>query len=107
MILANIENEHNKKFFKMGVSTNMGIIDSVKSYFRSFILAWFIGFFGVLTFIKDLFMPCYRLIFAKRHPIFVRTPEDRFASMSKLGYRFHSKYLELPLGSGPNDKLPR
>ena len=107
MIFADIENKHNKIVFKMGVSRNMGIVDSIKSYFRSITLAWFISLFSVLAVIKDLFMPWYRLIFAKRHPVFVRTPEDRFASMSKLGYRFHSKYLELPLGSGANDKLPR
>ena len=52
-------------------------------------------------------MPWYRLFFAKRHPVFIRTPEDRFSAMSKLGYDFTSKYLELPLGSGSSDNLPR
>ena len=107
ILYADIENDHNRIVLKMGVSRNMGIMDSIKVYFRSFILIWFIGLFSVLTVIKDILMPWYRIVFAKRHPVFVRTPEDRFTSMSKLGYRFQSKYLELPLGSGANDKLPR
>ena len=52
-------------------------------------------------------MPWYRLFFAKRHSIFIRTPEDRFLAMPKLGYGFTSKYLEIPLGSGSSDNLPR
>ena len=107
LVYADIENDNNKIVLRMGVSRNMGIMDSIKSYFRLFILAWFIGLFTVLSTIKDMFMPFYRILYSKRHPVFVRTPEERFASMSKHGYRFQSKYLELPLGSGANDKLPR
>lgn len=56
----------------------------------------------VANFIKTLFMPMYRLFFASRHPVLVRTPEEKFisADLENLGYNFTSKYLELP-GHGP------
>ena len=57
--------------------------------------------------LTQIFMPWYRLFFAKRHSVFIRTSEDRFSAMSKLGYDFTSKYLKLPLGSGSSDNLPR
>ena len=60
ILYADIENDHNRIVLKMGVSRNMGIMDSIKVYFRSFILIWFIGLFSVLTVIKDILMPWYR-----------------------------------------------
>ena len=79
----------------------------IKKIIGSCIVFILIVTFTILNFWKDLFMPIYRLIFARRHAVFIRTPEERFASIPGLGYTFTSKYLELPLGSGANDNLPR
>ena len=74
---------------------------------RSILLVWVIVTAYCLNLCKDVLMPFYRLFFAKRHPLFVRTPEHRFKTIPELGYPFTSKYLDLPLGSGGGDKLPR
>ena len=106
IVSVDIKNDSNK-ILKMGLGLPKRIIENIKSYFRSLFLAWFIGFFTFLTVLKEILLPWCRILFAKRHPVFVRTPEERFNSIWKLGYRFQSKYLELPLGSGAKDKLPR
>jgi hypothetical protein len=43
-----------------------------------------------------------RFMFAARHPVLVRTPEERFteAGLEDLGYNFQSNYIELPFGGG-------
>ena len=79
----------------------------IKKTLISFLLLLVIILLNVLNIFKEIFMPWYRLFFAKRHSVFIRTPEDRFSAMPKLGYGFTSKYLEIPLGSGSSDNLPR
>ena len=86
---------------------NKGIMNSITKFTVSCIMFCLIVTFTICNFWKALFMPIYRLFFARRHPVFIRTPEERFASIPSLGYPFTSKYLELPLGSGANDNLPR
>ena len=82
-------------------------LPAITKALRSIILVWLIVTAYFLNLCKDVLMPFYRLFFAKRHPIFVRTPEHRFKAIAELGYPFTSKYLDLPLGSGGGDKLPR
>ena len=99
MNMANVHNE----------SMESGFIHTIKTFFGYIVLFGMVLAVTVSNFVKEIFMPIYRIAFSKRHPVFVRTPEDRFikAWLDKLGYRFTSKYLELPLGSGANDNLPR
>jgi len=67
------------------------------------------GLFTVLAFWKDLFLPLYRLAFATRRPVVVRTPEDRFvgASLDEQGYNFISNYIRVPFGAGRTGDRPR
>jgi len=67
------------------------------------------GLFTVLTFWKELFLPFYRLAFATRRPVVVRTPEDRFvgASLDEQGYNFVSNYVRVPFGAGRTGDRPR
>ena len=82
-------------------------LPAITKALRSIILLWLIVTAYFLNLCKDVLMPFYRLFFSKRHSLFVRTPEHRFKTIAELGYPFASKYLELPLGSGASDKLPR
>ena len=82
-------------------------LPAITKALRSIILVWLIVTAYFLNLCKDVLMPIYRLFLAKRHPLFVRTPEHRFKTIDELGYPFASKYIELPLGSGASDKLPR
>ena len=95
----------------MGVNSktgeNEGILNGIKKFIGYGIVFGLIVTFTIFNFWKNLLMPIYRLFYAKRHAVFIRTPEEQFASIAGLGYPFTSKYLELPLGSGANDNLPR
>ena len=81
--------------------------NSPKIIIKTLVIVVITVFINVLNILKEILMPFYRILFAERHSGFIRTPEDRFKAMPKLGYPFTSKYLELPLGSGANDNLPR
>ena len=80
---------------------------TLRSIATTIVLLYAVVIVNLLNVLKEILLPFYRLFFAERHPVFVRTPEDEFKAMPNLGYRFTSKYLELPLGSGANDNLPR
>jgi hypothetical protein len=41
-----------------------------------------------LNAIKMLLQPIYRIVFAAKMPLVVRTPEERFANLANLGYNF-------------------
>jgi len=60
---------------------------------------------NVLEFIKQILNPFYRLMTAGRVPTVLRTPDDRFKDLHKVGYAFKSNYIELDGGCGI--KLPR
>lgn len=77
----------------------------VKSIFRNLILGILVWFFCILNMVKQLLMPIYRFVFAARHPVIVRTPEERFVSaqIDQLDYNFEPHYLEVYKGRG----LPR
>ena len=65
-----------------------------KKILKTSFLVLLIIFLNVLVIIKDILKPFYRFIFAKRHPLFLRTPEDRFNGIENLGYRFTSRHRE-------------
>jgi hypothetical protein len=52
-----------------------------------------------LRFLQCLSIFC-RFWFAARHPVMVRTPEERFNDLEDLGYNFNPNYIELPMGQG-------
>ena len=65
-----------------------------KKILKTSSLVLLIIFLNVLVIIKEILKPFYRFIFAKRHPLFLRTPEDRFNGIENLGYRFTSRHRE-------------
>ena len=75
----------------------------------SMVSLWLIGFFTFMNLVKEFWMPFYRLLFATRHPVVVRTPEDKFVAigLDGLGYTFASNYIEIPLGAGRSLDRPR
>jgi len=58
-----------------------------------------------LNLVKIVVRPCWRLLMGSRVPVVVRTPEDRFEGLDRLGYDFESYYLSIDGGCGV--KLPR
>ena len=64
---------------------------------------------NLLNILKQIILPFYRLLFASRHSLFLRTPEERFekAGLHSLGYPFAPKYIKVPLGSGNDGDAPR
>lgn len=61
--------------------------------------------FLFLNLIKTIVRPIYRLWAGARLPLVVRTPDERFQGIHKLGYTFTSNYISLDAGAGV--KLPR
>jgi haloalkane dehalogenase len=87
-----------KEAFKGALDKITG--SKVKMFFINFVLAGLVWVFIVLNFIKQIFQPFYRFLFAARHPVLVRTPEERFTEvgLEDLGYNFASNYIDLPFG---------
>lgn len=54
----------------------------------------------VLNFVKQIVQPFYRFLFAARHPVVVRTPEERFTAvgLEDLDYNYAPNYINLPFG---------
>ena len=67
------------------------------------------GLFTFLAFVKQALTPVYRLAFANRRPVVVRTPDDRFvgAGLEEQGYNFATNYVRVPFGSGRTGDRPR
>ena len=51
----------------------------------------------LLNLAKTVVSPIWRLIMGARVPIVVRTPEERFRGLEKLGYTFKPNYMRLDL----------
>jgi hypothetical protein len=47
----------------------------------------------LLNLVKTVISPIWRLIMGARVPIVVRTPEERFKGLERLGYTFKPNYL--------------
>ena len=47
----------------------------------------------LLNIVKIILKPVWRLLMGSRVPVVVRTPEDRFEGIEKLGYNFQPNYL--------------
>ena len=75
----------------------------------SLVVCLMIILINLLNILKQMIVPFYRLLFARRHPLFLRTPEERFekAGLHSLGYTFAPKYIKVPLGSGNDRDAPR
>jgi len=65
--------------------------------------------FSFLNIVKQIWSPVFRLLFAARNPVVVRTPEDRFinAGLDELGYTYASNYINIPFGIGRANDRPR
>ena len=76
---------------------------------REVLGVYIFGLFTFLTFVKEALSPAYRLAFANRRPVVVRTPDDRFvgAALDEQGYNFASNYVRVPFGSGRTGDRPR
>ena len=85
--------------------STLNLRQMVKDLIGLYVLGWLTW----LAYLKDFFTPLYRLVFASRRPVIVRTPEDRFvgASLDEHGYNFTSNYTRIPFGSGRNGDRPR
>jgi len=85
--------------------STLNLRQMVKDLIGLYVLGWLTWF----AYVKDFFTPLYRLVFASRRPVIVRTPEDRFvgASLDEHGYNFTSNYTRIPFGSGRNGDRPR
>ena len=59
----------------------------------------------LLNLIKYILKPIWRFLLGSRVPVVVRTPEERFDNLDKLGYNFQPNYLSIDAGCGV--KLPR
>jgi len=59
----------------------------------------------LLNLIKYILKPIWRFLLGSRVPVVVRTPEERFENLDKLGYNFQPNYLSIDAGCGV--KLPR
>ena len=76
-------------------------MESGKQVIKDVIGLYVFGLLYVLTFWKDLFLPLYRLAFASRRPVVVRTPEGSHLNFPpeqtyivfRLYYSFHQNYL--------------
>jgi len=79
----------------------------IKNMFITSLLVLLIILLNVLVILKKMLNPFYRFFFARKQPLFLRTPEDRFTGIENLGYKFKSRYLDLPLGSSAGKKQPR
>ena len=47
----------------------------------------------VFNLVKIILRPLWRLLMGSRVPVVVRTPEDRFEGLHRLGYNFEPYYL--------------
>ena len=65
---------------------------------KTSILSLIIVLLILINLIKILLKPLWRFLLGSRVPVIVRTPEDRFEGLAKLGYDFKENYLrsELP-----------
>ena len=50
----------------------------IKKILITSLLVLLIILLNVLVFLKEILKPFYRLFFARKQPLFLRTPEDRF-----------------------------
>ena len=55
--------------------------------------------------VKIILKPIWRFLLGSRMPVVVRTPEERFEGLDRLGYNFQPNYLSIDAGCGV--KLPR
>eukprot|EP00091_Calanus_sinicus_P016690 TRINITY_DN3618_c0_g1_i2.p1 TRINITY_DN3618_c0_g1~~TRINITY_DN3618_c0_g1_i2.p1 ORF type:complete len:144 (-),score=31.53 TRINITY_DN3618_c0_g1_i2:144-548(-) len=54
----------------------------------------------LLNLVKTVVSPIWRLMMGARVPIVVRTPEERFRGLEKLGYTFKPNYMSIDGGCG-------
>ena len=47
----------------------------------------------LINLLKILLKPLWRFLLGSRLPVIVRTPEERFQGLDKLGYDFRENYL--------------
>ena len=66
---------------------------SYKKIGVSFVLTFFILLSLVLNLVKIVLKPVWRILMGSRVPVVVRTPEDRFNGLEKVGYNFAPNYL--------------
>ena len=87
------------------MASNAGLTQIVKDVVGVYIFC----LFTFLAFVKEALSPLYRLAFAGRRPVVVRTPDDRFvgAALEEQGYNFATNYVRVPLGSGRTGDRPR
>lgn len=85
----------------------------VKKYLKwtVILLVWWVLFpviisalLSVLS-VKELALGLVTVLRRKKKPVVVRTPEERFLGLEKIGYTFKPNYVELPIGGGKS--LPR
>ena len=60
---------------------------------KTLILSLLIIFLIIINLLKILLKPIWRLLLGSRVPVIVRTPQDRFEGLAKLGYDFKENYL--------------
>lgn len=72
---------------------------------KTAVLALLLAIVLVLNLIKTILKPLWRAVAASRVPVTVRTPEDRFNGLEKLGYNFEPNYFSIDAGCGVT--LPR
>ena len=60
---------------------------------KTLILSLLIVFLILTNLIKILLKPIWRLLLGSRVPVIVRTPQDRFEGLAKLGYDFKENYF--------------
>ncbi|KAK3882797.1 hypothetical protein Pcinc_012844 [Petrolisthes cinctipes] len=85
----------------------------LKQYLKwvAIILIWWVALPVVISALlsivsaKELLIGLMFIMRRKKKPVVVRTPEDRFLGLEKIGYTFKSNYVELPIGGGKT--MPR
>uniref|UniRef100_A0A6A7FP86 Haloalkane dehalogenase-like n=1 Tax=Hirondellea gigas TaxID=1518452 RepID=A0A6A7FP86_9CRUS len=80
-------------------------MDPLGLLIRLVVLPIVILLFAKLNLIKLLIILTMKLLFKREQDIVVRTPDDRFIGLDKLGYTFAPHYASLPAGGGKT--LPR
>ena len=69
---------------------------------KTWLQIYLLGLLTLLNYVKEFWSPLYRMFFASRHPVVIRTPDERFVSarLEDLDYPYPPNYVHIPYGSG-------
>jgi len=76
---------------------------------KTWLQIYLLGLLTLLNYVKEFWSPLYRMFFASRHPVVIRTPDERFVSarLEDLDYPYPPNYVHIPYGSGRSHDRPR